>query len=880
MSIGIYGYPSNPSSGGSSGGNTYYAGAGLTATNNPDGTVTFSASGSFVTYYYEPSIANSRALTAGNNVNISTAIDGQLVISAAATGGGAPTVSSYIVGTTEASLPNSSVATEGNGITIAVTPGGAATFGVSTAITGADILTWQPGDTIFTDRRALILGSGLSADFGSNTLTLNVTGQNAGTVTSVDLAVPSFLTLSGNPITTAGTITIGLASQSASTLLIAPTGGAGTPTFRRILGQDLPIFAGSNVSIVTNSSGGLVISSTASSGGSGSVTSVGLALPTDTFTISNSPVTGTGTLTGTYASQAANAFLGGPSGGFGTPLWRKLVGLDLPISAGSNIVLSTDATGGLSISSVASGGGGGTVTSVNSTTPTSLFTVSGNPITLSGTLAYALTPAACSLVWAGPVSGADANPSYRFLVAGDIPTLPFTKISGTVPIAQGGTNLTATPANGQLLIGNGTDYTLATITPGTGVQVSNGAGTITVSATGALGGTVTSVAQSVPTSLLSISGSPITTAGTLAIGLTNAASATFWRGPTSGADGTPSYGAIVATDLPTGIPAINIGAGSVDNTEFGYLDGVTSAIQTQFSNKQPLDATLTALAAYNTNGILTQTAADTFTGRTLTGTANEITVTNGDGVSGNPTFSLPTGIDATKIADGSVTSTEFQYINTLSSNAQTQIDGKAANTEAFLTLGTTSGLTSERNFTVAGGLTQQDNGAGGTFVVSASALQPLDATLTALAAYNTTGFITQTGVDTFAGRTLAVAGGLTIQEAGSVITISASGVTGGGGGFTANTITTNATAAVSNSYFVDLSSGNVTLALPTAVSQGGKEIKVKIIANTVPPNTLTLNATATNGSGTIDGSASTITSQYTYDAWTFQSANGSAWYIF
>jgi len=39
---------------------------------------------------------------------------------------------------------------------------------------------------------------------------------------------------------------------------------------------------------------------------------------------------------------------------------------------------------------------------------------------------------------------------------------------------------------------------------------------------------------------------------------------------------------------------------------------------------------------------------------------------------------LGTGIDATKIADGSVTSTEFQYINTLSSNAQTQLDAKVA----------------------------------------------------------------------------------------------------------------------------------------------------------------------------------------------------------
>ena len=56
---------------------------------------------------------------------------------------------------------------------------------------------------------------------------------------------------------------------------------------------------------------------------------------------------------------------------------------------------------------------------------------------------------------------------------------------------------------------------------------------------------------------------------------------------------------------------------------------------------QDLDTTLTALATYNTNGLLTQTAADTFVGRTITGTADQITVTNGDGVSGNPTLSIP-----------------------------------------------------------------------------------------------------------------------------------------------------------------------------------------------------------------------------------------------
>lgn len=62
---------------------------------------------------------------------------------------------------------------------------------------------------------------------------------------------------------------------------------------------------------------------------------------------------------------------------------------------------------------------------------------------------------------------------------------------------------------------------------------------------------------------------------------------------------------------------------------------------------QAQDATLTAVAAYNTNGLFTQTAADTFTGRTITGTAAEITLTNGNGVSGNPIVSIPTSVTFT-----------------------------------------------------------------------------------------------------------------------------------------------------------------------------------------------------------------------------------------
>lgn len=57
------------------------------------------------------------------------------------------------------------------------------------------------------------------------------------------------------------------------------------------------------------------------------------------------------------------------------------------------------------------------------------------------------------------------------------------------------------------------------------------------------------------------------------------------------------------------------------------------------------DGVLAALTAYNTEGLLTHTAADTFTGRTITGTSAQITVTYGDGVAGNPTISLPSTVN-------------------------------------------------------------------------------------------------------------------------------------------------------------------------------------------------------------------------------------------
>lgn len=68
------------------------------------------------------------------------------------------------------------------------------------------------------------------------------------------------------------------------------------------------------------------------------------------------------------------------------------------------------------------------VTSVGLSLP-NIFTVSGSPVTTTGTLTAALANQNANIVFAGPSSGAAAGPSFRSLVVDDIPTLTASKIS-------------------------------------------------------------------------------------------------------------------------------------------------------------------------------------------------------------------------------------------------------------------------------------------------------------------------------------------------------------------------------------------------------------------------------------------------------------------
>lgn len=93
----------------------------------------------------------------------------------------------------------------------------------------------------------------------------------------------------------------------------------------------------------------------------------------------------------------------------------------------------------------------------------------------------------------------------------------FSLTGDTVQPSEGGTGLSGTPSNGQLPIGNGSGYTLANLTAGSNITITNGAGSITIAAAGGGGGSVTSVNASGGSTGLSFSGGPVTTSGTLTL---------------------------------------------------------------------------------------------------------------------------------------------------------------------------------------------------------------------------------------------------------------------------------------------------------------------------------------------------------------------------
>ncbi len=215
--------------------------------------------------------------------------------------------------------------------------------------------------------------------------------------------------------------------------------------------------------------------------------------------------------------------------------------------ATDGLVLTTDADGTLSWTNKSAG----SVTSVGLSAPAD-FTVSGSPVTDAGTLRFAWKTQQPNNVFAGPSAGSTAaDPTFRSLVAEDVPNLDTGKItSGVFNVSRGGTGI-STYAKGQIVYSDAIN-SLAALDLG-----SNGTVLTANSATGlpewkaipaSSGGTVTSVAATVP-SFLTVSGSPITDAGTLAVDLADQQAGEVFAGPLTGT-GKPAFRGLASVDIP------------------------------------------------------------------------------------------------------------------------------------------------------------------------------------------------------------------------------------------------------------------------------------------------------------------------------------------
>lgn len=546
-----------------------------------------------------------------------------------------------------------------------------------------------------------------------------------GDLLAVSGVPPTRQVIAGTGMTGGGQLT------SNVTLSIAP-GGVGS-TQLASSGVTPGVYGdSSNVPVLTVDSTGRVVAASTqplSPSGVGTVTSVGLSLPAD-FTVSGSPVTSSGTLTAVWGSQPQSRFLASPDNATGTPAFRAISAIDVPIlnqNTTGNAATATLATRSTNVAGGAANklvyntaadttnfvdaptvsdtflkwsgsgftwsavSGAGTVTSVDASGGTTGLSFSGGPVTSSGTLTLA-----------GTLITSNGGTGLSSYTAGDLfyyaSGTAFTKLaigatnrvltsSGTAPqwsdpsnISVGTATNVAGGAANKIVYNSGAGATTFIDAPTVTDTYLKWSGSAFTWAAVAGAGTVTSVDVSGGTTGLTTSGGPITASGTITLAGTLGAAnggtglTSYTIGDIIYASGTTTLAAL--PDVAVGSALLSGGVGAAPS--WGKVD-----LTTTISGTLPI-------ANGGTNGTASPTSGAVAYGTgtayafSAAGSSSQVLLSGGSGA--------PSWADQSSLSVGSAsTATNATTATNLAGGIASQIPYQtAAGTTAFLPNGTAS----------------------------------------------------------------------------------------------------------------------------------------------------------------------------------------------